>query len=266
MTKTLICLLLCFSINAKSAETVALKFGIVPQQSATQLLELWAPLIQKMASDCKCKIDFQTAPDISSFENNVKAGLYDIVYLNPFHFVNYQSVGYNALVREDGRRLKGLVVVKNDSPIKNLEDLKDQQIAFPGPTSFAATILVQKLFEQKNIKITPTFVKSHESVYFNVIAGLMPAGGGINRTMDNLSAEDRAKLRILTTTQEVTPHPIAIHNRVSSQLRSEFLKTLTSLKDSPLGKNILEKLQLKPLVEAKNSDWDDVRKFMNDKR
>jgi phosphonate transport system substrate-binding protein len=249
-------------INLQAEEIASYKFGIVPQQSATQLMEMWAPLIKTLSVKCKCKVVFTTATDISTFEKNVKNGDYDLVYLNPMHFVQSQSVGYTALAREDGRRLKGIVVVKSESTITQISDLTNKTVAFPGPTSFAATTLVENMFKQKDIPIKPLFVKSHASVYLDIISGLVLAGGGVNRTFDALPMAEKAKLKILATTQEVTPHPIAIHKRVDAKHRAIFQSTLAELKDTIEGKQILDKLEFKTLVVAKDSDWDDVRKII----
>ena len=249
------------TLNAIEVRTY--KFGIVPQQSATQLIEAWAPLIKKLSSNCSCEIDFVTAQDISVFEQNVKKGEYDLVYLNPMHFVqSAQGAGYTALVREEGRRLKGIIVVKKDSSVNNLSDLKNQKIAFPGPTSFAATTLVQNMFAQKGVDIQSVFVKSHESVYLNVLGGFFAAGGAVNRTFEALPESDKLKLKILATTEDVTPHPIAIHKRVDEKMKNIFQSTLIDLEKTPDGKKILKDLELKSLVSAKDSDWDDVRKLL----
>jgi len=259
-------ILILFVITTKSilaADEKVYKFGIAPQQSATTLIEAWLPLIKKMEHDCKCKIEFITAPSISEFEEDTLKAKYDLIYLNPMHFVNSIKLGYTSLVREEGRKLKGIIVVQKNSQLKSLEELRNKKIAFPGDSAFAATILVRKKFEKKKIDIVPVYVKSHDSVFQNVISGLLPAGGAVNRTFDGLPEEDRAKLRILDSTDEVTPHPIAINKQIPKSIQDIFLTTLTGLHKSEDGKKILEKIQLKPLVKSKDSDWDDVRKLMD---
>ncbi len=262
MLRAFILLMLITSLKLSATEK-KLSFGVVPQQSPTKLLSQWMPLIEKLKSHCHCEIDFHTAVDITTFENNIKKGEYDIVYLNPFHYVQAaHPVGYNALVKEKDRKLKGVLVVKNDSPINSIEDLKNERIALPGPTAFAASVLVSNLFYQKNIAFEPAYVKSHESVYTGVISGIFKAGGGVNRTFEALSDEQKKHLKILTTTIDVTPHPIAIHERVDKKTQLLFQDTLINLDGTPEGKKILEELDLKALVKADNKDWDDVRKLI----
>ncbi len=239
-----------------------LVFGVAPQQSATMLIEAWSPLIEKIKNHCECQIQFATAPSIKEFELKVKNKDFDLIYLNPLHFVNAQKLGYTSLVREEGRKLKGIIVVRKDSAIQKLSDLEGKKMAFPGETAFAATILVQKELELSQIGIDAQYVKSHDSVYQNVISGLMPAGGAVNRTFESLSAEDKSQLRILKETPSVTPHPIAIKKTVPNEIKKKLQQSLVDLNKTDEGRKILDKLEFKPLVEAQDSDWDDVRKII----
>lgn len=250
--------ILILSTNLK-AEEKELIFGIVPQQSADVLIESWSPLIEKLKVDCRCLIRFATAPSIAEFETKIKKGEFDLIYLNPLHFIQAQKIGYTSLVREENRKLKGILVVKKDSTFKKISDLKGKKIAFPGATAFAATVLVQKKLQNANIEFESQYVKSHDSVYLNVISGMMSAGGGVNRSFESLSEADKSQLRILDETQSVTPHPIAIKNTVSKDQKELILQSLVNLKNSEEGKKILEKLELKALVKSQDSDWDDVR-------
>lgn len=255
--------LVFFGISSFAGEPVKIKFGIVPQQNPTKLIQNWSPLMQRLSKDCACSVEFASAADPSTFAENLKTGMYEMAYMNPMHFVEVAiPAGYSALTRENGRKLKGILVVRKDSKIKEPAELTNQKVAFPDPTSFAASTLIQNIFDQKKIKIEPVYVKSHESVYKNVIAGLMPAGGGVNRTFEALSDADRDQLRILSVSQEVTPHPITIHKRVDAKIKAAILKSLISLNDSEDGKKLLADLDLKPLVAAKNADWDDVMKML----
>jgi len=258
----LLSFMLCAHLSTAQA-LVTLKFGVVPQQSPTRLMSTWTPLLQRLSMACSCRIEFVTAPDTTVFETSVKNAEYDLAYMNPMHFVRTgKAAGYEAIAREGKRRLRGILVVRHDSPVTQLDQLNHQKIAMPGPTSFAATILVQDLFAQKHMTIEPAYVNSHESVYMNVIAGLFPAGGAINRTFDALPAADKSKLRILATTRDVTSHPIAILKKINPKLKSALQRALTQLQDSEEGRKILANLEFFPLVTAKDSDWADVEKIV----
>jgi len=48
-----------------------------------------------------------------------------------------------------------------------------------------------------DIEFEPNYVKSHDSVYRAVAAGLFPAGGGVTRTFNSLDPAIREDLRII---------------------------------------------------------------------
>lgn len=61
--------------------------------------------------------------------------------MNPYHYIQLsRQPEYRAFAREKGTRLKGVVVVRKDSPIQFVDQLADQYIAFPAQSSFAPSI------------------------------------------------------------------------------------------------------------------------------
>ncbi|MEM7212593.1 MAG: PhnD/SsuA/transferrin family substrate-binding protein, partial [Pseudomonadota bacterium] len=178
----------------KSAVTDArtLTFGIVPQQSASRLARMWAPLLDRLGADLGIKIRFKTTKDIPTFEACLASGAYDVAYMNPVHYTIFsEAVGYRALAHQSEKRLRGLIVVRKDSPIQTLEDLQGATVAFPSPGAFGASVVPRAEIRGRGIDFEPQYVKSHDSVYRAVIAGLTPAGGGVLRTLNAISDEMR---------------------------------------------------------------------------
>lgn len=93
-------------------------FGVVPQQSATKLVQQWQPLLQRWGDLAGVEIKFATARDIPTFEARLMAGAYDIAYMNPYHFtlVN-QNPGYTALARAKNKRITGIIVARRGKPV-----------------------------------------------------------------------------------------------------------------------------------------------------
>ncbi|ENV5995771.1 PhnD/SsuA/transferrin family substrate-binding protein [Vibrio parahaemolyticus] len=121
----------------------SLVFGVVPQQSATKLVQQWQPLLQRWGELAGVEIKFATARDIPTFEARLMAGEYDIAYMNPYHFtlVN-QTPGYTALARAKNKRITGIIVARKGQSV-TLDDLQEETIAFPAPRAFAASIITQ---------------------------------------------------------------------------------------------------------------------------
>lgn len=241
---------------------VELSFGIVPQQSATELARVWIPLIQETASRSGVRLVFRTATDIPTFEDRLKKGEYDLAYMNPYHYtVFHQKPGYQAFAKEKDRKLVGIVVVPHDSPITHIKQLAGKPVAFPAPAAFAASILPRAEFSKGNIDIDARFVKSHDSVYLGVIQGTFAAGGGIKRTLEAMGPEANAKLRILTTTPPYTPHAFAAHPRVPADTLAKVMSALASLSEDDNGRKRLEPLSFKGITAAQDAEWDEIRRL-----
>lgn len=235
-------------------------FGVVPQQSAAELARAWIPLLNVLSEATGFGLRFTTAPSIPIFEQRLAAGEYDFAYMNPYHYTVFsQKPGYRALAREKDHRLRGIVVVHRDSPLRKLSDLAQREIAYPAPASFAATVLVRAELERQGIATTPRFVGSHESVYLNVARGLHAAGGGIPRTLQGMEPEVRHQLRVLASTREYTPHAFAAHPRVPAAAVELLAGALQAADGTPRGKAALAGVGMAAIVPAQDSDWADVR-------
>lgn len=256
-------LLIWFSLSANpilASNKSLLTFGVVPQQSASKLARLWTPIFNELSRQLGVKIVFRTAPDIPTFEKRLAAGEYDLAYMNPYHYTVFsQKPGYQAFAKARDKQIKGIIVVKKSSGIKNLTELKGHTLAFPSPAAFAASILTRAQFSQSEVPIEPKYVSSHDSVYQTVARGIYPAGGGVIRTLNNVKPEIKEQLTVLWTTRGYTPHAFAAHHRVDTQAVKKIQQAMIKLEQSKAGKQLLGGIKIKGIVAAENRDWDDVR-------
>lgn len=237
-----------------------LVFGIVPQQSASTLARLWAPLLARLSKDTGIRLRFATAPDIPEFERRLAAGEYDVAYMNPFHYVVFHDkVGYRALVKEADKRLKGILVVAKASPIASLDEINGLELALPAPAAFAASVLPRATLRQMGIEANYRYVGSHDSVYLAVSRGFFAVGGGVMRTLKAQAPEVQDKLRILWQTPGHTPHAFAVLPSVTDAASLKLISAFEALSGDDEGKALLSALGFGALRRAKDSDWDDIR-------
>lgn len=237
-----------------------LEFGVVPQQSAGKLARSWGPILAHIENETGVKLRFSTAPSIPEFERRTAAGDYDIAYMNPYHYtVFHESPGYEAFAKARGKMIKGIVVVRKDSPVESLEDLAGHQLAFPAPAAFAASVLPRAKFSNENIDIEPKYVSSHDSVYLSVARGLYPAGGGIIRTLNTVDPTIKDQLKVLWTTKPYTSHALAALPTVDPDILVKVQTALFEMENTEHGRALLKNLNWKGIEEASDERWDDVR-------
>ena len=220
-------------LSAASAQDGgALRFGVVPQGPPAEILAAWQPIAAALERDLGRPVEAVTTPDIPTFEACVHMGLYDIVYLNPYHYVVFsQTTGYRAVAHRADARLKGLIIVNQDSAVTSLAQLEGERIAFPSQAAFAASILVRAELRAAGIDYTPVYTRSHESGYLAVARDLLVAAGGVNRTFGIFTANnpDYGILRVIHQPDGYTPHPIAVAPRLNEQTVAQITQTLSGL-------------------------------------
>ncbi len=255
-----IAFLAALSARARAAnDSKPILFGIVPQQSASRVAEAWTPLIDELRHRTGLNIEFATAHDIPTFETCLEAGVFDLAYMNPYHYVVMAEIsGYRALAHST-QRLQGIVVAKRDGPVVELKDLDGLEVAFPAPAAFGATLLPRAEIAAAGLTISPRFVNSHNSVYRAVASGLVPAGGGIMRTFDNVPGEIRDNLKIIYTTHAYTPHALAASPAMDNWTTERVTAAVVALGETPSP--ALEKLGIDRFERASDKEWDDIRRL-----
>lgn len=257
-------MVLCASPSTQAASpSPVFTVGIVPQQSASKLAQLWIPVLNYLGRKSGYTLRFATAPDIPTFEARLQAGQYDFAYMNPYHYAVFsQAPGYRAFAKQANKRLVGLIVVRKPTRISTLHDLSGQKVAFPAPKAFAATMLPLAALRRDNIKVTPVFVKSHDSVYWAVARGLYPAGGGIERTFDNVAPALRAKLHVLWRSQPYPPHAFAARADIAPRIIRAVQEAMLTMHNDPQGQALLADLNFTGIEAASDSEWAGLREQM----
>ena len=243
--------------NASAEEGRVYTIGVVPQFDSRKILSIWRPILDEIEQQSGIRLRLQGSPSIPRFEKEFQAGKFDFAYMNPYHMlIAHNRAGYTPLVRDHGRKLHGILVVRKDDPINELADLQGKIVAFPAPNALGASLMMRaELQGEKKIDIETSYVKSHTSVYLNVVTGMAKAGGGVQKTLSQQPAEIRDQLRILHRTTKVAPHPLAVHPRVPARVAEQVQAAILAMGESDAGRALLGKIPMKQVGEATLDDY-----------
>ena len=235
-------------------------FGIVPQQSASTLVKSWLPILKALEKETGFKLMFKTAPNIPEYEQRILRKEYDFSYMNPYHYTIFsEKAGYKAFAMQGNKKIKGVLVARKDKLPMSLTDLNHQEVAFPAPAAFAATVIPKAEMQKLGVIPLEKYTSSHESVYKTVAMGGAIAGGGIERTFANLEPAIRDQLAVFWTSKGYTPHAFAASTSVPWEDVLKMQKAMLNLSHSPEGLKLLEAIKFKSIVAAQDGDWQDVR-------
>lgn len=235
---------------AAAAEPLIL--AVVPQWPPAVVHRQWAPVAERLSTATGVPIRLRIYSSFPAFESDVRRGLPDLVFHNPYQqLVAHQVQGYIPLVRNGARPLTGVLVVRHDSPVRTLDDLNDTDIAFPHPTAFAASLYMRALLQEKEkIRFRAHYLSTHGNVYRHVILGRMTAGGGVNMTLEREPPETRRALRVLYVTPPSPTHPLSAHPRVPAAQREALARAILALRDDEDGRALLARVDLAEPIRA----------------
>lgn len=237
-------------------------FGVVPQQRSSVLKQKWDPIIAHIAETTGIRLEFVRTPDIPSFVDDLMAGEFDFFYANPYSYVQANSaVGYMAFANAKDKKIKGILVVKKDSPYQLLEDMAGKKIIFP-EGAFAASDLLRAKFKQMGIEIQTNYSTTHDAGYVAVARGTMDACGGVGRTYNSQIDALKQELRVLWTSDGYTPHALAAHPRVPAEDVRKVQAAIIEMGESPELLELFQAMRINNgFKAAEDSEWDDVREI-----
>jgi phosphonate transport system substrate-binding protein len=253
--------------TAATANEKTYTVAIVPQFSSTQVYHDWTPILTKLQEFTGLKFELKIYGDFHRFESDFSKGVPDLVYLNPYHMlVAQKKQGYRPLIR-DNTNLSGILVARQDSPIKEIAELKGKTIAFPAPNALGASLYIRALLAEKfKIKINPVYVKGHQNVYRQVMLGDVIAGGGIKSTFNKEPDTIQSQLKIIYTTPEIASHPLASHSRVTAAVNKKIIAAILAMANDPETAKLLSAVQIpKPVVANFKRDYADLAKLKLDR-
>jgi phosphonate transport system substrate-binding protein len=249
------CVALCSLVHAGEGPR-HYSFGVVPQFEQRKLYAIWKPIVEELEKQTGLKLKLTTTLQIQDFEKEYLQGNYDFVYMNPYFMVKgIQAKNYIPLVH-DKTPLRGILVVRKDGPIKKIADLKGKTMAFPSPNAIGACLMIRSDLERLyQVTVTPLYVKTHSSVYLHVARDRVPAGGGVQKTLQEQDPLIQESLMVLYTTRPIPSHPIAAHERVPKADRERLQKALFAMGNTEAGRALLSRIPVQALETATTEEY-----------
>ncbi len=257
-------LLLTTAPPAVADTTTVYRVGIVPQFDSRTIHDIWTPILAQLQTRTGLRFVLVGSANIPVFEKKFEQQEFDFAYMNPYHAVMAAS-HYVPLVRDVATQLQGIIVVHNDSPIKKLSDLQGKNMDFPAPNALAASLLPRAKLSEAGITVQARYVKTHTSVYLNVVLGQTDAGGGVKQTLEDQPIQVREKLRVIDRTIAVASHPLMASRRISQDVREKVRAALLGLSETADGRAMLSRIPMDKIGLATPANYEAIKQMGLDK-
>lgn len=264
-------LLSCFSSVQAHDEDKVLIFGVHPYLNATNLIERFTPLIEYLSKQMDSHIHIRVG---SSYQNHIDAiasGEVDFAYMGPASYIKLTEQKNNIiplgrLGYADRNSFRGAIIVRQDSSITSLKELRGKRFAFGDPDSTLSCLVPQKLLANAGVKTddlaTYTHLKNHNNVALAVLMGKYDAGG----VKDEIFLEYKARgLKILQWTPYIPTHIFVANPAMGKEKINQLQQLLLTVHQQPDGKKILSRIKkgITRIIPAHIEEYAELQKIIS---
>jgi phosphonate transport system substrate-binding protein len=246
-----------------------LVFGIIPTDSADNVMERNENLVQYLEKRLGVPIEVKTASDYAGVITGMQFKHVDFAYFGPKSYVEAakraNAEAFVVEINRDGTAgYHGYIITKKGSGLKTMADIKGKKWAFTDPNSTSGT-LVPTVFFYKELKIDPEkyfskviYSGSHEASMLSVKNGKVDAASTNDIDMargDGKTWNAKEDFEIIWKSKLIPASPMAYRKDLPASLKKALKEAFLAYKD-PVG---LDRLKLKGYTEGSDDLYDSIR-------
>ena len=240
-------------------------FGVFPYLSAVRLEPIYAPVSAELSKLLDRNVQFRTASEFKRFFARLKQGRYDIALIQPFWYPPaVDQFDYQPLVRMK-EPLTSVIMVLNDSPIRQVSDLEGKVIATP--PAFVPVVHMsrrelarQGLDPDRDVQLKA--FKTVDSCFQQVLIGAADACIAPPFAPAVIEEKMKVKLREVLRTPSIPNLSLVAHSRVPQHEREQIKQLFLSWRQDNDGKTILQRIKTAGFVSSTDKEYDAVRSFV----
>lgn len=231
--------------GAATAAESELRFGVFPSLSPRVLVETYQPLTIAVGESIREPVNLETAPDFMAFHQRTLNGDYDLVLTAPhLAWLAWKEGGYRPLLTYV-TPVKGIVIVRADSAIQRISDLRGKTLAMPDPLAIVGIrmeqILEKKAGLRKNRDFKVAVTGSHTNAAAYVKEGQADAAVVGIQAFHQLPEEMKRGMRTIAETSPMPGQVFLANGRLSEARAQAVARSIEAFTRSEAGKVFIEK-------------------------
>lgn len=246
-------------------------FSVHPLHNPGRLHEIFSPVFDYLSENIEgATFRLEASRNYAAYNKKLYAGESHFSLPNPFQAINSLKYGYRIFGKMgDDKNFRGIILVRKDSGIKTVSDLKGKIISYPAPTALAATMLPQYYLHTNGIDVMKDienrYVGSQESAIMNVYLKNSAAGATWPppwRALAKERPELEKELEVIWQTESLLNNALVVRNDVPDEIVKQVATLLFNLHMHEQGRKWLEKMELSKFESATNETYKPVSDFI----
>jgi len=246
--------------------------SFVPSGDTQDIIASGDTLAQMLTERTGLTVTSNVGTDFSSVREAMCAGQAHIGWLNTFNYVlANEQCGVDAALatsRFGTTTYAGQIVVRADSGITTLEDLRGKVMCWVDPASTSGYIIPRIMLAANGIDPDADFSQtieagSHNNVVTQVYNGDCDAGATFSDARTGIEEEFPDVLEqvvVLATTSDIPNDSVSFISDFPAEMRTQIVNALLEISASPEGQEALNTLyNIESLVESNDAFYDVFR-------
>jgi phosphonate transport system substrate-binding protein len=264
-------LALCLAIAsaaARAEEAEPLRFGVINQRSVALTAEAWNPILTHLGHKIGRRVVLRlgkTAPETTAM---TERGEHDLAFSNHMFTPARDKLGYRAILRIEGEPIRGMVIVREDSPIRALKQLQGHTVAFPSRDATIGYHLPMDHLRRSGIDVRGVFAGNQEGALAQLQFGKVAAAAVNQKILDSYAAREGLGYRVLWASPPYPDIPIVAHRSLSPKLVAAIREAFIGMDEDPEGRKALQACadalglrQPWSFIRVEDKDYDVYRRF-----
>ncbi len=246
-------------------------FGVHPLHNPKKLFEVYQPMVDFINSHLEDSIiKLEASRNYAAYNEKLFGGYFDLSLPNPYQTVVAADLDYEIFGKmADDQNFRGILIVRKDSGINKVSDLKGKTVSYPAPTALAATMMPQNFLYENGIDINKDiknlYVGSQESSIMNVYLNKSQAASTWPPPWKAFAKERPDIARELVVKWETKPllnNGLVARKDFPKKLLKKISDIIFNLHTHEKGRAILENMELERYEKADYRTYDKVRSFI----
>jgi phosphonate transport system substrate-binding protein len=261
-----------FFASALAFSKQVVPFGFCPKYNPRIMYQLYQPFIDYLNEATPYRFEIKLSRVYQDTIDRLVSGEIVIASCGPVSYIKArEKYAVRPIIRalnKDGKPYyRGVIIVRQDSPIQNLGDLKGKSFAFGQAWSTASHILPEYYLLKANIRLKDlkhhSFLRHHDSVVNAVLKGQFEAGA-----VKDIVAYKYQKqgLRFIFFTDPIPTVPIVVRKDTPAEMVESVKIALLNLHpQDPIHQKKTARWDEEfkyGFTEASDSDYDSIRKIL----
>jgi len=258
--------------SPKAAKQGTLVIGLIPEQNIFKQVERYGPLASYLSDKVGMNIQLKVLTRYGNIIDNFVSEGMDGAFFGSFTYaLAHSKIGVEVLARPeyfDGTSTyHGLIFVRKDSGIRDVEGMKGKRFAFVDKATTAGFLLPLAYFRKHGVEDYRKFLKeayftgTHEDAIYEVINRKADVGAAKNTVYYRLANSDPRilhELAVLSRSPDVPENGLAMRNDLDPDLKAKIKQALLSMHEDPAGKQVLDQFGAKRFIETTDRDYEPV--------